>query len=626
MKKKILCLIFTLVLLCSCFPFSVFAEEKTATSSASAELTATDLSKTTIEYDFKYIYAGKLKLENYLENSSDKELHLISAMESKDASGNHELYIYIYNPSRQAIVKTSLYNTVNIAQGDTTDFSKKAIELITMTESANRDPSLIDSLVLKYRVKIDKSESRIYKIADIEILKEGEALPKYFIGGMEYKFFESSGGYTSCSSRDLSVVETETFHTYYRFEADGINEYNDLRAVYFPVPNAYLDMYGGHMAYIQASWELYDSNYIFITDDLELQKEFKSVVGLGNYNSSFKYSLLYNQGHMLNTYEFFHDFYFHAYMVESLKEYLSVEYDENYLSYYKLPGKNEYIAAPLKTNSNIPISMSVYYPNASIVGSLAVYSDTYEEYFKDKCSLDSDYMTYKGSFDRTFYFESTSDSIPKYARCSWWEALLNDFQYYNKMSEDEKNAFYNFVKIDKSDILSLTDDELSKKYYVSMTDIAEFKQNISSSDYSNYTWFLLRYDTTDYKVENAIAVNSSTGKIIGNSFLSRFDYVHNFDFITIAFGEADKPETYHVYPVGNSPTSAAVDTFVPEKPSIGFDDLLPEDPYARFFEFLEKLLTVVLLFFGIVIILKVISLFKWNKKVVNNYYGKENKK
>lgn len=158
-----------------------------------------------------------------------------------------------------------------------------------------------------------------------------------------------------------------------------------------------------------------------------------------------------------------------------------------------------------------------------------------------------------------------------------------------------------------------------------MTDISEFKQNISSSDYSNCTWFLLRYDTTDYKTENAIAVNSSTGEIVGNSFLSRFDYVHNFDFIKIAFGEADKPETYHVYPVGNSPTSAAVDTFVPEKPSIGLDDLLPEDPYAKFFEFLEKLLAVALVLVGMGIALKIVGIFK-QKKVVNNYYGKENKK
>lgn len=624
MKKKILCLIFTFLFLFSCFPLLVFAEEKSVASSASAELTATDLSKTTIEYDFKYIYAGRLKLENYLENPLDKELHLISAMESKDASGNYELYIYIYNPSRQAIVKTSSHNTVNIAQGDTSNFSKKSIELITMTENKNVEASFTDALILKYRVNIDKSESRIYKIADIEILKQGEALPKYFIGGMEYEFFESSGGYTSCTSRDLSVVETETFHTYYRFDADGINEYNDLRAVYFPVPNAYLDMYGGHMAYIQASWELYDSNYIFITDDLELQKEFKSVVGLGNYSSSFKYSLLYNQAHMTSLYEFFHDFYLHAYQVENLKEYLSVEYDENYLSYYSLPGKFEYIGAPLKTNTEIPISHSIYVNDTLTVGKLAAYKEL-EGYFKDKCSPSSDYVSYKGSFDKTFYFETTSDSVPEYARCSWWQAVLNDFQYYNKMSEEEKNAFYNFVKIDKSDILSLTDEELSKKYYVSMTDIAEFKQNISNSEYSNYTWFLLRYDTTDYKTENAIAVNSSNGEVVGNSYLARYDIVYDFDFITIAFGEADKPETHHVYPVGNSPTSAVVAIFNPEKPSIGFDDLLPDDPYAKFFEFLEKLLAVTLVLVGMVIVLKIVGIFK-QKKVINNYYGKESKK
>ena len=83
MKKRILCLFFAVLLLFSIFPLSVFADE-TTTDGSEGELESMDLSKTSIKYDFEYVFFNAFKLEDYKPNAAEGNIELITMTETRN--------------------------------------------------------------------------------------------------------------------------------------------------------------------------------------------------------------------------------------------------------------------------------------------------------------------------------------------------------------------------------------------------------------------------------------------------------------------------------------------------------------------------------------------------------------
>ncbi len=621
MKKRIVSLFFALLFICSCFSL---------TALASSPPPAQDLSKSTIQTDFEEVFVGQYSVDSYLPNPLDESFHFISAIET--LYSGYTLYIYVYNPSMQKVVKSSELNTISVCVDEAYDFNKYKLELVAEYKANTSNDDITDALILKYKVldlSVAYDESRTYKLADIELLKQGEGLPCYFVAGKKFTFETTSNGFLFTTESDLSVIETEVFHTYYRFPQAEINNAQDLRAVYFPVPNKYLEMYKdvGGISTLTAEWDIYDPGYVFVTDDYNLSQSFNSVIGKGYYSSNFEYSLFYGKKALGPVSSLLIEVYNYAWNAEKIKsDYWDKWYNPHPLPnhlYYALKSDSQpvthRIAGPAYNHpNNFYISYSKYVSDAFTVGKLAVY-DELESYYKNKCYADSIYTTYLDSFRKTFLFEQDSDFISTYnTRCSWFESLVNGFEYYNKLDEHQKDEFYNFMKIEKNDILDFGVDEISEKYLVATEDVPELKEKMADTKYADCTWFLLRYEKTDYTVYESAVVDGENGRIVSdyNSYLANFKIVYNFDLIQVGFGDPSNPKSYFVYPFGNSPTIGVVGIFNPNRPGNIDDEDGIKSLIERIVKFLEKVLAIFIIIVVLLLVLKVVEVFKRNKTIV----------
>lgn len=624
--KKIISLVFVFLIAFSAFPLSVFASES---SSEDIELVAEDLSKTDIEYDFKYVFAGQYDVSTYKYSLTDSSLHFITAIESEDSHGAKELYIYVHNPSRAELYKNSEHNTISMSVGEQDSFSQYKLEYITSYSSTLDGDEYINGLILKLRVKdvpTFDSLTRIYKLGEFEWLKKGETLPEYYISAMKYEFTTNSLGYVSCIATDQRIVETKAFHTFYRIKIPGelSDTYEDIRAVYFPVKKTYVDSYGG-MAYIEATWKEYDVYNVLVTDDLVLKNAFYSK--LGTSLEDFNYSVLFNKSYYQRVLG--RDVYRSAYNPEALSDWMSWDYteskdDENFLVTYKFPGDRflaNIFAPKTSTHLGYPISGVFYCADTSTYDALAIYGEDLLEYYEPKVD-DLSYTRLKNyEPGKKYYFNIDTEIIEGTAgeRCSWWEAFKNGGLYYNTLSEDAKKTFSNFTEIERDILKALTDEQITETYYVDSHDVADFKATVLSEDYEDYYWYMLRYEVTDYETSGALVIDNETGATVGNSYIASMSMIYDFDYIDVAFGDPRDPNTYCVFPVGMSPTSSMTDIWNPSKPLVETPDF---SWMNEFYAKIERLLAVIVAIFLVVIVFRIVMSFR-RRKVVVKYKNKK---
>lgn len=627
--KKIISLIFVFIIVFSTFPLSVFASEEES-SSNDVEVVPEDLSKTDIAYDFQYVFAGQYDVSAFTYDSNDTDLHFITALEGETLEGIKELYIYIYNPSRIVWHEYSEHNTISISvssEGD--DYSQYRLSFVNDYSSTNDEVLYTNGLILKYRVN-DVSLSgnvRRYKLGEFELLKKGESLPEYSMAAMQYEFSANSLGYVNCIATDLSVIQTEAFHTFYRVKASGESTdiYNDIRAVYFPVSNNYLEAYGG-MAYLEASWKEYSTSNILVTDNQGIVNAFQSELGTSLKDS--KYSVLFNQSKLtfgglarpnLNC-----RYYRSAYNVEALSDWVSFDYggfydDDNLLASYKF--SRDYflsnVQAPtFSTHEGYPITNVVHAENVIDLMSLLVYGEDLLDYYESKVSWGYPFLSFVNEeSEKRFYFETDVEIAGGGTRCSFFEALKNDGVYYNTLSDDEKKTFSNFVEIDTNEVkYILTPEQISEKYYVDLDDVADFISNISNDEYEDCSWFMLRYEVTDYKASGAVVLDNESGEVIGNSCIASMSLIFDFDFIEVAFGDPKDASTYCVFPIGMSPTSAMTDIWSPSIPLLDVPD--EESLIYKIWKMIEKILAVLTVVLVVALIVYLVLMYYSNRVTV----------
>lgn len=587
--KKILSLFFAFI-----FCFALLVPSFAASSSTGSDLTMQyeDLSKTTIEYDFEMVLAGQYKTSDYLYNPEDKDLHYITAVEtfryfnqSGDYSyGSSILYIYVYNPSRQKIVKNSPYNTINYAFNHTNidNFKKVNLTLHQTYSAASEDAETTDALILKYSVDSNNGAmdgKRVHRLGDFEILFSGQSLPNSYLAGKKLTFNGTNYNFTTCEIED--VITSEVFHTYYRVKSVGnIGNYNDIRSVYFPVPNEYLEKYGV-MDYVKANWNIYSSGNMIITDSQEVADNLDDYLGDRDFTGD--YSLLYEKLYppKLETYE---AVYLNVYNFdkEKFKSYINgwdyaVEVLFPLTNYSQILTQVAYNCRPYKfagdkalanilgvyeSTSNNPISM-VYKVDGSKVnlsnpGSVAVPAEDLVKYFETNKHLFKLEEENKNVMFHIYTDTSSVDSGYVSSNFKTWRNHLSSWCEF-----DEKFEYSNFVQIDKDEISKMNDADVSKNYLINTNDVPEFRKNLNLEQYSNCTWFMLRYDITPYYTSEAECINHTTGSIVGDSIVARSSVVENFDIIETAF---NKDGVLSIFAMGVKPTNAATDITTPEPP------------------------------------------------------------
>ena len=221
--------------------------------------------------------------------------------EKAEENVNFALYLYIYNPKRQAFRDVDGDNVVNMpteydAAGEPTKYGNVGLHFCGASKGA------IEGLILKYRV-IDSANrilanalaqdaedgERRYDIAGVQLWEVGEAMAEDY--GVSHKYYVSgyAKGYGAESAEESTLeyrrekaetVELEVQHGFYRPDGYnmGLNTQDTLASVYFAVPNEiverYGEMYAVHCSYLEAV-----TSEIFVTGNTDVYNELRGHVG-----------------------------------------------------------------------------------------------------------------------------------------------------------------------------------------------------------------------------------------------------------------------------------------------------------------------------------------------------------
>ena len=653
MKKKILCVVFAMLVLLSVFPLSVFA---TSTNAESSDFGYMDLTQTEIEYDFKYIFAGKYNIEDYGANVTDENLHFLSAMESQNADGKTELYIYIYNPSRKQIVKDteldklSLSRYANPGDKERNEYSKQDITLVKTHGATSDTDTVTNAVLLKYKLDstqaIYGSVDRYYRLADIELEISGVANAVSFIAGKQYKFFNDSKGYINCTIDDLTTLEMDAFHTFYRVNTEGVDRYTDIQSIYFPVPNTWLEKYGSLYS-MNVEWYKYKTNNALVVNNANVYDHFQNYY-LKNKLTNFNYSVLYKQYFPYN--DFIYDYYSYGYNLENLSDWiywdtdhwLNINGEETGAVGYKWNNSNiDWLqphpdtVAPKVSNYNRRLSMVFFSNKVEGYETNALEGEEILKYI-EKMNWDSSLFNGKSTYKFKEFTVEMDDSLGVYETCTGWEKFWHGNVY--EKDTGEMVTFQRFQSVDLDDLEKMSVDEFSQYYKIDKYDVecSEgecgecFSCQIKKDEYKDCSWFFLRYDTTNYQSYDSNVINNGSGtEQVCNSFVFNTEVIRNFDTIDIGFKSVDDYETITVFPIGRAPTNFVADAWTPsEKPVIDLGDIV--DPWAEFFEKLEKALVIILCIALFIIVVRIIfffaplfKVFKKKNKVKKSNNGKE---
>lgn len=610
-------------MLASVFPISIFASEPSSVNSD------VNLSRTEITDDFKYTFAGAFDVDDYPVKKDDS-VHLISLMEGRSSNGNVELFVYLYNPSRKELVKDtsidkvtlSIFSSENDENKDA--YSKKDITLIKTHGATVETGSYTNALLVKYKVEIDSTYNdkvdRYYRIADIEVLLKGSSTASSCLCGKEFKFFNNEAGYINTSVQDLTTLEMDAFHTFYRVDTEGIDEYDDVQSIYFAVSNKLLKQYGGIYA-MNVVWESYWTNQGLVIDNENVRNEFYNN-WVNSHSDSFKYSVLYNKVFPINAGVY--DYYYMGHNVNKLSSY--IKWDEN--TFFN-PNENQVgykwssspsikpipdVIGPKVDRTLFPISMVFYSDNVTSFEELSVPGEDVIAYLEYE-NWNSNLFWANWSHNQTFTVELEDKELNIYKKCSGWEKFWHG-DYFEK-DTGEKITYSAFQSIDLKDLKNLSTEEFSRKYLIDKADVrceygdctCCFSCRVNKEKYEDCTWFMLRYDTTRYRSYDALIVDNETGNAeVCNAHMFETEAIRNFDTISVTLKDTnnDGNAVYTVFPIMRSPTNFASDVWTPsEKPvlDLGINN-------NDFWNFLELALKIIAFLFVLLVVLKVWDIIK----------------
>lgn len=645
MKKKLLCIFFVLIFALSAFPLGVFASSDTSQEWR-------DLSSTSIEEDFEYVFGNNYSIKDFVDNSEEdveedeKVMNLISIMQSYDSENNcTDLYLYIHNPYRKELYRKSdknnlhlsVYNGNNDKGKD--DYFKAKIDLIGTYNDTSEDENLTNSLVLKYKVpNVNKGApggvTRIYNVVEFELFEKEKATAQAYLVGRTFEFNlnEIEGRkYVSCVDKELSVLETDAYHTFYRVNTEGINQYRDIQSVYFAIPNALIESFGTLWS-LKCVWDKYQTNNILVTDSALIESAFEDwMYGYNPYNSDFKYAVVYGDR------DFYYAKYPFAYNAEAMNEY--VHHSENIANYFcYLPGEemdsaniytlkcydySEYnlngdFGAPGFSVYDYPLSMVFVSDNLESFEEKIVDGQDILDYlnshrvFKDgQFVLDDTMFSKKKSNEMTFRVFYSLDVGGVWEKCSGWSAFWRGIYY--DVPTDEYVSLDVFQEIDMNDVNRLSIEEFSKKYYVDKDDFrcasgkcGECLQcRVTDEEYKDCTWFLLRYDCTEYQSYSALVCDNTDGET-HQAAVFNGGVIDNFDTLQVTLREikSNGDRVYNTFPIGRSPSQFAVDGWSPEElPKI--DELIFNNLSSPF-EWLENVLKIALIVLTVFVVIKIV--------------------
>lgn len=215
------------------------------------------------------------------------------------------LYVYVYNPSGQAI--SNGRNSITVAtvyeDGKAVDYDKFDLRLL----SASKDEyvnlfykfKLVDVSKILTRVSANTNLRR-YDVGEIE-LNYGKANSEAFTVSNYYEYSGFAKGCgadgnaesnLTCKSNSIETLQLQVNSSYFHYNNGGV-KYSNLSSVYFGVPQRVLDTYG-KLQQIKANWYETQTEEMIVCKDKTLYNALLPYVGehIGKYTDSLKYEVI----------------------------------------------------------------------------------------------------------------------------------------------------------------------------------------------------------------------------------------------------------------------------------------------------------------------------------------------
>lgn len=525
-------------------------------------------------------------LEKYGFNSR-KETQVFSFVEFcysfyENLQEDYGLYLYIYNPKGLKFVEDSVLYTVNLRAGDNVSapFHKYPLIYLNQSEEVN-----YEGLFYKFKVGLDKDErqeilntvnssNRIYRVAEVELLQEGNLNATAIPVATTYSYKGYAGGYGSktdaestltCNSEQSDTLALKPYTTTYRpsgSNGKGNCTQDSLHSVYFAVPKDFINRYG-EMSAVHATWlnavltpalvtgneEAYNAIIPFLgkdigthTDDLDFHYygdyERRTSSGMGSVTEH-TYGFGYNAvaGAALGLFydgdtEFKKDD--GSVIWSNPKEGYNIE--TLYTMYYAGAGTDS--ADGFEVSSDMIRDKLLQ--GTQKYGGVLVNGKYSKVLFE---SVDEKFTEVNIRRDETF--DLTSQTISK----SWWDKLWNLKGDVSTTVFDGIQAIYPV----KKDDLTGGKEEVCKRLYISTADYDAFKKYFEENE-STATVYLFRYQVSDYISQEASLYKGSGvfsfKKVDSNAYFFQETINLDYDIIDVTFSN-EEVET--VIPVVMSP-------------------------------------------------------------------------
>ena len=499
-----------------------------------------------ISDDFSIGFGGAYNLssfpfdENYGDSKNEHDdISLITFTEyNYSDKSEFELYFYIYNPLNIEFDWEYDKNFVQI----------KSYVLGGVTKKLELNYVCSEGAVIKLKADdlggniISGQSERSYEIAGIELnnKNDGNSNAVDYTVAKNFKFRENDN-FLVQYYEDITVVVTETNHTYYRFQGEKVNEYFDLRSVYFNIPDEVIES-AGDLTSILAEWEECQTYPMLVSNS----KAFR--------DSIYPY--------VLNT-KYLNDSYGVALGVSSLSVSGSPTFPNFILGW-------NYLNTAVAPISELKYIGGVFYAESWESEDTVVTADEVQGFYNDFGWKDWNFVeintdNYGENAKKFSVTDSSNIDLYEVPDCAF-NLLLHDL-FRLTLDSESVESFCPLVRVEPDDF-RLSEEKFASKYLVHKDDVKKMQNSLEEGK----SMYLLRYTVTNYRVEPDVTAHINDYELetaIGEEdvdldmFLAEMVGIRNFDLIE---AEYTKKGVVTVIPFVHSPTNAMVGITAPNEP------------------------------------------------------------
>ncbi len=429
---------------------------------------------------------------------------------------------------------------------------------------------------------------RYYCVSGVELHEERNPTATEFLVGNIYKCFNENGEDKVITSENLPTVSVDTYHTFYR---TGVNR-NDtslnsgwqdqISSCYFSLPEYIGNVDTSYLSSIKAEFDYRYTTPILILDgdddgcllrtvaarfaetlhgsvdysnnlyfyaNLDYEYSTDSIVFPTSHCYSYDFDLIYklfNFGRFLG--DLPEDNFFEVY-----NRSFSYDYSFNNLGWF-FPDSN--LNNYIKDNK---ITEDYFFDGDNLLNYYYKYKDSpkIKDYLFEQVSnsAENKYSLVNVKYGKNILSYGENKDISKItfanlkqnsngtfwenlgnALSTWWASLFSQRAY-------DIEEICPFEKVNYSDIYSLTDEELSNKYFVDINEISSFRTYCEENKLINKEVWLFRYDASNY-YSNTVSCfyhDDSTQKThTATGFIARQPIYLGFDIIEFGFNQDGK--------------------------------------------------------------------------------------